>query len=650
MRVIGRCFLLQPLLQTILLLLLFASLVAHSVMASEPDKTPEDIQKKAVITKYPSVKLFKQNSGDAADKADFMETFFIMKPEMNGRIPVSKAPNKTGEPDGWLVKDSFIEWNTVQMIQLEPQSGRKLAKVFDTLQCAQLFAKEGISPSGCQELGSEPNAWADKGKKSENQRLLIPIFSKEGSGNNSSYQGGFIRVFEKGSSVKTVSETTATSSKSPIKSLGYDVVFAIDSTGSMSKYFTPTVETLQEFIKKTVHEFSGEESQKINTPLRMGVLFYRDRSDAESSKDPNCINSYVTQWRQELTEQIDSVINALKNENEGCGGDVPEAVLDALNRVITDTKWQDNSFRAIILVGDAPAHGIDSIEKNPMKLSIADINKQAEEKNIRFLTIKLGEDDVSTFKALAVEATPQNKGRYQSISTGEAEAFKQSLLSTITNEWKMLISTVRIAIDTESGETKVSASDRKGSFLSPEFLEKYKLSPYEALIIEARLPDTTDSSSALPDFLKGWLPEKIQDKLIASEYIFIDTSTLKVLTNILDNVAEAALIGDTEGADAFISTIQHTLASQLKVSSSEVFKSGETINDILRKANILPFKTTTLVFKPEEIQAWKESDYKRLNQILGDKVKYLRELQQNAAARRMFGDKPHLYVPRAYFP
>ncbi|OQW90941.1 MAG: hypothetical protein BWK78_05870 [Thiotrichaceae bacterium IS1] len=602
----------------------------HPVIAAKPDKTSEDIQKKAVVIKYPSVKLFKQATGDTGEEVSFMQLYFIMKPEMNGRIPVSKSPNKTGEPDGWLAKDSFIEWNTVQMIQLEPQSGRKLAKVFDTLECANSFAMDGQVATGCQELGSEPSAWGDK--KFENQKLLIPVFAKE----KYAFQGGFIRVFETGKSVKAVPEYTF-----PIKeqkTLGYDVVFAIDSTANMSQYFNPTAEAVQEFVKEKISEFTASEGgQKIKTPLRMGVLFYRDRPDSEASKDPSCEGSYVNQWRQELTEQIDSIVNALKNEKEGCGGDEPEAILDALNRVIIDTQWQDNSFRAIILVGDAPAHGIDKVEKNPMKLDVATINKQAEEKSIRFLNIKIGEDDLKTFKTLALATSPQNRGRYVLVPKGDIGTFKQTLLDTLNKEWALLASTVKITADIQTDKTKIpTPSDG--------------LTSYEALIIEGILPPSADPSQALPTFMKGWIPEKIQGRLVASEFIFMDKSKLKMMTNTLDNIAEAALVGDKEGADAFILTVQNALASQLSMQPSEIFKSGETLDGILKKANILPFKTTVLVFSAQEIQSWKTPDYQRLNAILSEKVKYLRELSQNATAVHMFGDKPHLYVPRAFFP
>jgi hypothetical protein len=481
-------------------------------------------------------------------------------------------------------------------------------------------------------LGEEPSAWGNK--KLENQKLLIPIFSKE----QEAFEGGFIRVFETGQSVKATPDQTANNA-SKKQSIGYDVVFAIDATASMGQWFVPTTEVIQTFIKNIQSSAGNDE---IKTALRMGVLFYRDR--LRGRNEPGCLE-YLHKWGKELTNDINAVVQALQTEREAtCSSEEePESVLDGLNRVIVDTRWQDNVFKTIILVGDASPHP-ETYEKNPMKHNVATILSASEARNIRFLNIKLGGDD-EAFKQLALATQQSNLGRYTTVPKGEVEIFKTTLLETLTREWAVLTKAEQIREDRQTG--KISNTQ---DFLSPDFLDKYKLTTYESLIIQARLPVTSSSSQALPDFITGWLPEKIQGKLAVSEFIFIDTSKLKLLTNTLDNIAEAALIGDKEGADAFISTIQNALAAQLSISPSEVFKSGETLDGILKKANILPFKTTTLAFSAQEIQTWKEADYKRLNQILGDKVKYLRELQQNATARRMFGDKPHLYVPRAYFP
>jgi hypothetical protein len=114
--------------------------LAHTATAADPDKTPENVQKKAVIVKH-HAKLFKKASNDEGDEAKFMQIYFMMKPSIGDRVPVSRSANRKGKPDGWLQKGAYMEWNTLQMIKLEPQSGRKLAKVFYNQSCAEMFGK-----------------------------------------------------------------------------------------------------------------------------------------------------------------------------------------------------------------------------------------------------------------------------------------------------------------------------------------------------------------------------------------------------------------------------------------------------------------------------------------------------------------------------
>lgn len=620
----------------IAILLLFTTQIATG---AEPDKTPENVQKKAVVTKH-NARIFKKAFGDEGSEASFMQIYFLMKPEINNRVPVSRSPYKSGKPDGWLDKNSFVPWNTLQMIKLEPQSGRKLAKIFDNKNCAELFGRDGKDHSGCQLLGEEPNNFTTK----NDVQLLIPVFNK---GRNS-YQAGFIRVYQTGSRVAPSTKQVTTSNTT--KNLGYDVVFAVDSTLSMGAYFNPTTEVLQTLIKHIQELVQGGE---VKLPLRIGVLFYRDRL-----LQKNCNIGYLTKWAKHLTDDIDSVIEALRNEREtDCPSeDVPESVLDGINRILNDTKWNDNSFKTIILVGDASPHNMNS-DKNPMKLSVDSIREIANKKNIRFLNFKLREDD-KAFKQLALQAEPQSKGRYANIpiegvfapSSSDIEKFKTSLLKTMIKEWDLLraantvVASMTSNTPTNSGKTGVDLLN------DPAFRQKYHIDQYEALIIRARLPATTSTTQVVPQFVKGWISKEIQKQLAVGEFIFMDKSRLTILVSTLESIAEAAMIGIQDGGDAFITTIRSVLAAQTRVPPSQLFRSGESLSSTLRKAKILPFKTDILTFTAQEIATWKPEDYERINTILKEKVKVLREFMGNPTNSRMFGRMAHLYVPRAFFP
>jgi hypothetical protein len=609
-------------------------LVTHVAIAFEHDKTPENVHKKALIIKHDAI-LFNGVTGNHGDSAPFMQIYFMMKPAMGRRVPVSKSPYKKHSPDGWLEKGSFLEWNTLQMIKPEAQGGRKLAMIFESQQCAEKFGRSGTKPAYCQVLGEEPTRSNAKTNKNK-QQLLIPVFKK---GRNS-YHGGFIRVYQRGSTIIAPSPKLYNKAQSPQPQggqivMGYDIVFVIDSTKSMGKYFIPTTEVLQSFIKH-VQKHARVGKEKI--PLRMGLLFYRDRLlDKE-----NCAIEFITRWGKHLTSHIEGVIRALKGAEEtNCDSEEEaEAVLDALNRVL-DVQWQDNSFKIIILVGDAPPHPLDSKNKNPMKLSVPFIIKEADKKQVRFLTFKLGNDD-KAFKTLALGAKPDNRGRYQYIPIhSDFEAFKTHLLTAMRKEWDI----VRKAI-------KVIKRGGASALDKPDIRKAFDIKDYEALIIKARLPPS-HNSQGFPEFVTGWIPQQIQNRLAVDEFIFMDKGRLTILTNNLSLIARAAKRGNQNngGYDAFLKTVKNVFASITKVPALKLFQSGESLDRILQRINILPFKTDILAFTATEVQTWKPKKYQELYTILEEKVKTLREFMNNPNQTYiMVGGRHHVYVPRRFFP
>ncbi len=632
------------------ILLLFVTYTATAAYHYEPDKTPENVQKKAVIIKH-DARLFNDATGFRGSSAQFMHIYFLMKPtrhtrfsfrkkyDQGNRVAVSVRPYKTDRPDGWLDKKSFVKWNTLQMIKLEPQSGRKLAKIFKNRYCAKLFGKKGKVKRGCKVLGTEPNRFTSK----TNFQLLIPVFQKR----RKTYQGGFIRVYEKDSAVKAAhaSLKMPTPSRLHRHRLGYDIVFVVDK---LKSHFTPAMEVLETIIKLMQQSVSKGKDM----PLRIGVLFYRHRGDR--NRNSSCVRGYLTKWGQHLTADVNRVIDALASEKPDTCYDEHknDAVLDALNRVVSGTQWKDNHFKSIILVGDAPPYPVYD-RKNPMRLSVYQINKRALKKNIRIITFKLGNDD-KAFRKLALDTAATNRGQYYNIpiSTGNIQMFKHNLLKAITNEWQMLEIAQSMVDNSRSENTQAKHRNLTDIVRldNQALLSKYKMTQYQALIIQARLPDTTEATVVAPEFVKGWIPQEIQNQSAVGEFIFMDKFNLKTLTNALGRIAKAALIGSEDGSMAFIRSIRHVLAAQTRVPANRLFRSGESLAGTLKKAKILPFRTDILTFTAQEVNTWKPTDYRRINTVLNEKVNILVEFMGNPKNSHYFGNTRHFYVPRAFFP
>ena len=123
-----------------------------------------------------------------------------------------------------------------------------------------------------------------------------------------------------------------------------DVVFCIDTTGSMSSY----IERSKKVIINMINYFSQNEEK----PL-FGIVAYRDHPPQETS--------YITKMHQ--LSNADNALAFVKALEAQGGGDTPEAVLQGLYDSVEKIKWrninqQDKTYKKLVIhVADAPAHG-----------------------------------------------------------------------------------------------------------------------------------------------------------------------------------------------------------------------------------------------------------------------------------------------------
>jgi len=604
------------------LLALLLTTTPRSGRGLELCRTPEGIQCKVVVITH-DARLYLGSQGNTGKEAPFMQIYFRLQGEAGGRVPVTYNANQE-QPDGWLARDQTVEWNSLQMIDFEPQGGRKLAQIFDRSACAEEFGLRG--ESRCEELGREPSR---SGHSQDGYRLLIPVFEREGE----NYRGGFVRVNTGQRRVTTGPEVPSGPRAAGSHQLGYDLVLAVDATLSMQQWFRPTTEALQTFIKAIQRDMGHGE---LPTPFRVGLLFYRDRKIAR-----DCDIDFLTRWGSDLTDNIGSVIEALANAKKAtCSSDeVPEAVYDGLIRAIEDPKWSDGHFKVILLVGDAPPHPKTRVEKNPLGLTVEDILERSEARNIRFLTFKIGLDQTTEFEALAHAGAARTQGRFRAIEPDPAR-YQQALLGALEEEWGLLTKANQV-YRAGIGGTRL-ADD-------PALARSFNIEASDLPIIVANLPPDPTGKVA-PPFVEGWVPKNIERQLAVGEYIFMSKTDVQRFANIIETIALAAQDGMSEGSDAFLASLRNSLAQMLKVQPNELFRSGESLESMLQKARVLPFRTALLSFSAAEVNTWKPADYERLNKILTEKTEVLREYIQKPTNLRLFGDKPHVYVPRNLYP
>jgi hypothetical protein len=150
-----------------------------------------------------------------------------------------------------------------------------------------------------------------------------------------------------------------------------DIAFVVDATGSMGDEIEYLKVELEDVLNKTFEQYK-------NYDLHAASVFYRDKGD-----------QYITKHIDFNTDLL-KVLNFIKLQSAGGGGDFPEAVHSALRTAIDSLHWDDKAAAKILfLILDAPPH---SEVKNEMFYLI----QKAAAKGIRIVPIVCSGADKNT--------------------------------------------------------------------------------------------------------------------------------------------------------------------------------------------------------------------------------------------------------------
>lgn len=154
-----------------------------------------------------------------------------------------------------------------------------------------------------------------------------------------------------------------------------DLVLAIDATGSMKNDIDKLKEDLRGAMEKCFKEFKS---------VRVGLLFYRDYGDT-FKYDGLPVRFYpFTSDLAVFNKNLNSV-KIIGTE----GGDIPEAVYEAIYASAKYYTWREDVIRQIILIGDAEPHPTPRGTGKYSKTYVMDI---IDSKNIQLETILLPDD------------------------------------------------------------------------------------------------------------------------------------------------------------------------------------------------------------------------------------------------------------------
>lgn len=196
-----------------------------------------------------------------------------------------------------------------------------------------------------------------------------------------------------------------------IKGDRVDIVFAIDSTGSMK-------DDMKVLQKEWTPEFIEQIEKKKD--FRIGLLFYRDYNDSYSYKGLPVKYFPFTEKTKQFVKNLNSVYI---RGNEG--GDIPEAVYEALYAALEYYDWRKDAEKKIILLGDAEPH---PDPRGIKKINLEKVTKIAKEKNVKLDCIIVpdekemdGMEDVRKIRNL-----PDKKKADAAIIAMTANAFEEN--------------------------------------------------------------------------------------------------------------------------------------------------------------------------------------------------------------------------------
>lgn len=140
-----------------------------------------------------------------------------------------------------------------------------------------------------------------------------------------------------------------------------DIVFAIDTTGSMQHSINKVKNNINLFVDRLTNEY--------NVKVNFALVDYKDiEEDGESST--KVVKNGISNW----FSNIDGYKQAITRINVNGGGDGPESSLDALETA-RKLDYRKNANKFVVLVTDddykiANTHGITSILESANKLAV----------------------------------------------------------------------------------------------------------------------------------------------------------------------------------------------------------------------------------------------------------------------------------------
>jgi hypothetical protein len=277
---------------------------------------------------------------------------------------------------GWVPKQNIHQWDTRQAVEFDKRNLKKRVpekhlrakgeggtQIFETVEELEAFlqGEDKFNDMVLMPVATE-DTYVEKWQYNWQRFPLIEAKTNEKfESAGQFYQVGYIgdQIYIDSGLVGASSEDLD-KSRHKLEELRHearaiDLIFVIDSTGSMSGYFSAVSDAVKSITQYIGEMYSPGSSKRPD--IRYSVLFYRDYVDEK--------DTYITK-RLPLTANVKVVTRFIEEEKNticnGCGGDDLEAVFHGIDTAIDATAEEVRDrigFKTIVLIGDSGNHSTD---------------------------------------------------------------------------------------------------------------------------------------------------------------------------------------------------------------------------------------------------------------------------------------------------
>ena len=215
------------------------------------------------------------------------------------------------------------------------------------------------------------------------------------------------------------------------QSLGVDIKFVMDITGSMSPYLKATKEAIKKLATQVV--------AKIDTSVNFGLIGYNDNT---------------TNFIPKLSD-ADYFVKIISTIEASGGGDYQEEVFAGVKQAI-ESHWNENTIKVIVIIGDASSHK-KGHPKNLTNMNAEELNQLASANKIAVMAVHLKAKGAKKDHPIAKQqftalAKANQLDNYIPLDANNVEAFEATIKS-LSEQLSLVVADVRSA----KAEDKIDA-------------------------------------------------------------------------------------------------------------------------------------------------------------------------------------------------